>query len=80
MSRAKTKDERFMLAVFQEVQDDFDKVVDRYVIGAKIGLQSRGVDATCNLLIQANFLKKRSQTEVSLTENGKRLVERLQEE
>lgn len=77
MSRAKTKDERFMLAVYEEVKDDYDKIVNRYDIGTKIGLQSRGVDATCNLLIQANFLKKRSQAEVSLTENGKKLVEKL---
>ncbi|CCB86653.1 MULTISPECIES: hypothetical protein [Parachlamydia] len=80
MSRAKTKDERFMIAVYEEVQDDFDREVDRYEMGNRIGLQSRGVDAICNMLIQANFLKKRSPLTVSLTENGKNLVLRVLQE
>ncbi|MBS4168674.1 hypothetical protein [Parachlamydia sp. AcF125] len=80
MSRAKTKDERFMIAVYEEVQEDYDREVDRYEMGNRISLQARGVDAICNMLIQANFLKKRSSSTVSLTENGKNLVLRVLQE
>ncbi|PJD95801.1 MAG: hypothetical protein CK425_07810 [Parachlamydia sp.] len=80
MTRAKTKDEKFMIAVYEAVKEEEGKVVDRYEIGTSIGLQARGVNATCNLLFQANFLKKMSATEVTLTERGKRLVLDLLEE
>jgi len=80
MTRAKTKDEKFMIAVYEAVKDDESKVVDRYEIGTLIGLQARGVNATCVLLFQANFLKKISPSEVALTERGKRLVLDLLEE
>lgn len=82
MTKARTKDEMFMLRAFEEAtrRGDIDCAMDRYLIGKLAGLQQRGVDAICTLLLQANFLKKRSTSDVSLTPHGLKLVEQLMSE
>lgn len=76
---ARTKDEKFMLRLYEEAckQSAIDDPLDRYEIGRLIGLQSRAVDTICTLLAQANFIKKESQTEISITPHGIQLVENL---
>ena len=78
-NRATTKDEKFMMCLFEEASklSDLDASFDRYEIGARIGLQPKGVDTICVLLAQANFIKKKSSTEVSITPHGVKLVERI---
>lgn len=76
-----TKDESFMLRLYEEAskQADMEEPLDRYVIGELVGLQQTAVDTICKLLKQANFIKKRGETEISITDNGIRLVQSLKE-
>ncbi len=79
--RARTKDESFMLRLYEEAskQPDIEDPLDRYEIGRLIGLQQKAVDTICNLLAQANFIKKRGIVEISITPHGIKLVESLRE-
>ncbi len=68
-----------MLRLYDEasLQEDIETPLDRYQIGQAVGLQPKAVDTICHLLVQANFIKKRGKTEISLTPHGVKLVERL---
>jgi predicted transcriptional regulator len=79
MTKARTKDEKFMLAIYEEAlkMESMETPFSRYDIGQKIGLHPRGVDTICTLLLQANFLKKENKEDVFITEHGIRLVETL---
>jgi predicted transcriptional regulator len=74
-----TKDEKFMLRLYEEAlkQPEIDNPLDRYEIGQLIGLQQRAVETICNLLAQANFIKKQGKNEISITPHGIKLVENL---
>lgn len=76
-----TKDEKFMLRLYEEASklNEIDEPLDRYAIGGLIGLQQRAVDTICNLLAQANFIKKIGKSEISITPQGLRLVEDLKQ-
>ena len=77
--RARTKDETFMLRLYEEAskQEDIENPLDRYAIGVLAGLQPKAVDAICNLLAQANFIKKQGKVEISITPHGIKLVENI---
>lgn len=77
--RAKTKDEMFMMRLHEEAskQADIEDPIDRYQIGTLVGLHPKAVDTICNLLAQANFIKKHGKVEISLTPHGIKLVENL---
>lgn len=77
-----TKDELFILCLYEAAQalKELESPFDRYEIGKNAGITTRGVDAICKLLIQANFIKKEDESKVYLTENGCRLVHTLLEE
>lgn len=79
MTKARTKDEKFMLALYNEAlkTDSMETPFNRFEIGHKIGLHPRGVDTICTLLLQANFIKKESKEEVYITEHGIKLVNSL---
>ncbi len=79
IERAKTKDEMFMLRLYEEAskQSDIEDPLDRYSIGTLAGLQSRAVDAICNLLVKANFIRKHGKVEISITPHGMKLVEKI---
>lgn len=79
--KARTKDESFMIRLHQEALKlpDIDDPLDRYAIGEMVGLQKKAVDTICVLLAQANFIKKHGPLEISITPNGIRLVETIQE-
>lgn len=80
--RAKTKDELFMLRLYEEASKlaDIEDPVNRYDIGTLTGLHAKAVDTICVLLAQANFIKKHGKTDIALTENGIRLVKQIQEQ
>jgi len=82
MSPRWTKDERFIIFAYETAmaQNDPYAILDRYVIGQASGLTAKGVDAVCNLLAQANFIKKLGQKDVRLTKNGEELALRLRSE
>ena len=70
--RAKTKDEIFMMRLYEEAlkKDDIEDSVDRYYIGTLAGLHATAVDTICNLLAQANFIRKHGKEEISITPHG----------
>lgn len=73
---ARTKEEKFLVAVYETALTlgDFSHEVNRYEVGQKIGLHPKGIDTICNQLAQANFIKKRGAEEITMTENGLRLI------
>jgi hypothetical protein len=79
VEKARTKDETFMLKLHQEASklSHIEDLVDRYQIGTLAGLHPKAVDTICNLLAQANFIKKIGKVEISITQQGIRLVESL---
>jgi len=79
VERAKTKDEMFMLRLYEEASklEDIEDPLDCYVIGELAGLQARGVNAICALLARANFIKKRGGDDISITPHGIKLVENI---
>jgi hypothetical protein len=79
MSSHKTKDERFILCAYEAGihANDMDVIMNRYEIGRRAGITEKGVNAICNLLAQANFIKKLGDTEIRLTKNGQELAQRL---
>lgn len=79
VERAKTKDEMFMLKLYEEAskQADIEDSVDRYIVGNLAGLQAKAVDTICNLLAQANFIKKHGKVEIAITPHGIKLVENI---
>lgn len=79
MEKAKTKDEKFVLKLYSETKKsgESEAVFDRYQIGALASLPVKAVDTICNLLAQANFIKKREGNEVFLTPHGIKLAEEI---
>jgi hypothetical protein len=79
VERARTKDETFMLRLYEEAskREDIEDPIDRYYVGTLSGLQAKAVDTICTLLAQANFIKKRSNVEISITPHGIKLVENI---
>lgn len=74
-----TKDEVYIMCLYEEAEKggDLEAVFDRYFIGTSAHMHPKGVNATCKLLVQANFIKKSGEEGIYLTPNGIRLVERL---
>jgi hypothetical protein len=79
--KARTKDESFMIRLHLEALKlpEIDDALDRYVIGEMVGLNKKAVDTICVLLAQANFIKKHGPIDISITPNGIRLVETIQQ-
>lgn len=77
--KARTKDEQFIVRAYETVTklNDKDAILDRYEIGRMAGLAPKAVDTICNLLAQANFIKKLGQVEIRLTPNGEALALRV---
>ncbi len=79
---SKTKDERFVLALYKIAKEsgDLEGNYNKHQVGESTGLHYRAVDAICRLLIQANFIKKAGEEEIYLTPHGIKLAEKLLEE
>ena len=77
--KSRTKEENFIIAVHEAALafGDPEAEVDRYVVGQRIGLHPRGIDTICQVLSQANFIKKRGDLLITLTDNGLRLFREL---
>lgn len=74
-----TKDEKFLIAIYElaEQTGDIFNDVDRYAVGKTVGINPKGVDTICKLLLQANFIKKRGPAEIYLTQHGCNLIQQL---
>ena len=58
--KARTPDERFIICAYQTAYalGDWSTPLNRYEVEKLAGINPKGADATCKLLIQANFIKK----------------------
>lgn len=76
---SKTKEEKFLIAVYEAALEAGgpEAEIDRFVVGQQIGLHPRGINTICNQLAQANFIRKHGPELISITENGKRLLDEL---
>lgn len=79
MQMARTKDEKFIIATYEKglKQGDIYGVQNRYEVGRSCGIAERGVNAICNQLARANFIRKLGENEMVLTKNGEALALRL---
>lgn len=82
MKRATTKDELFLLKLYELAlkAGDVKTAFNRFAIGRAIGQNDKGANVIARDLAQANFVKKADGDEVYLTDHGLRLVERLIED
>ena len=80
--QSRTADERYVLAAYHAAINtgDAHAILNRYEVGRSAGLQPKGVDSICKLLVQANFIKKEGSEDIYLTKNGEQLALRLLEE
>jgi predicted transcriptional regulator len=80
--KARTKEEIYILKIDEMARASGDpfQILDRYAIGSAVGFSYRVVNAICNTLLQANFLKKTSDASICLTVRGIELAQRLKEE
>ncbi|NGX58345.1 MAG: hypothetical protein K940chlam3_01252 [Chlamydiae bacterium] len=75
----KTKDERYIIRFYEMAVERGDPTtpLNRDDVGRTIGFSPKVVKTICTLLGQANFIKKEDGEDISLTQNGIRLVEEL---
>lgn len=79
---SKTKDEHYVIWLYRLAKEagDIEMPLSRYAVGEKAGVNEKGTNAICKLLIQANFIRKAEEDEVKLTPHGIKLAERLLDE
>jgi len=80
VQRSRTKDEKFILALYDEALNlgDACHPVDRYFIGKRLGMHKHAIDMVCRDLAQSNFIKKEEDSDaVYITPNGLRLIDHL---
>ncbi len=77
--KARTKEEKFLIAAYEAAKatGDWEAEIDRYVVGQKIGLHPRGINTIVQELTQANFIKKRGETAIVVTDHGVKLIDEL---
>ena len=76
---SQTKDELYIIRVYDYAKKsgDLSNPIDRYSVGKRASLSPKGVNTICKLLLRANFIKVYKDQTISLTEQGRQLVERL---
>lgn len=77
--KSRTKEEKFLIAAYEAAKatGDAEAEIDRYVVGQRIGLHPRGINTICQELTQANFIRKRGDTAIVVTDHGVKLIEEL---
>lgn len=77
--KARTKEEKFLVAAHEAALliGDPEAEVDRYLVGQHIGLHPRGINTICNDLARANFIRKRGEIQITVTDQGRSLIEDL---
>lgn len=79
---SRTKDERYILAVYDVAKSKGDLYIplNRYEVGDTIGYSPKLVKTLTINLMQANFLKKVDDDIIALTDNGIRLADKVRHE
>lgn len=77
-----TKEERFLLKLYDIAKQraDIEEGVDLQELEQVTGLTSKAILALCQVLAQANFVRKVGKTAVRLTSNGVELAMTLRGE
>lgn len=78
--KQRTKDEFFIISLYESAlkAGNLHTHFNRYEIGKLCGINPKGVEAICKLLVQCNFIKKvDDKTIVYLTKQGEELALRL---
>jgi predicted transcriptional regulator len=77
--KSRTKEEKFLIAAYEAalLTGDADAEIDRYVVGQNIGLHPRGINVICQELTQANFIRKKGQTAIVVTDHGVNLINEI---
>ncbi len=75
-----TKDERFIIKLYELTAHKENRFINRYEVGAAINQSNKMVDTICAQLVRANFIKKGQENEIYLTAQGEQLAMRLLEE
>lgn len=76
---SKTKDEKFIIRAYEHGVENKDLYApfNRYEIGKQVGINPKGVEAICRLLVQANFLRSLDKNLYRFTDHGIKSVENL---
>lgn len=79
--KSATKDEKYLIALYQEAllkepADPEDAEIDPYLIGKKLNIAERGVNALSHQLVRGNFAKKKGAL-LSITRTGIKVAEKL---
>lgn len=77
MTAKLTKDELFLCTLAKMVSNDTSISVSRYEVGQKIHQNNKSVDNTVQILVKTNFMKRVGDVNISITDQGLRLVEDL---
>lgn len=75
----RTQDESYVIQLYRSAIElgDVHSELHRYEVGNKINLHPKKVNTICKLLLQANFIKKTSETHIILTKHGEQLALKL---
>lgn len=78
----KTKDEQFLLRHYEMALElgNPEMPLNREAVGRTIGLSPKTTKTICALLAQANFIRKYSDDEITLTPHGINLAKNLKGE
>ena len=74
-----TKEERYILTLYERSLESGDLFIeqDRYKVGFSLGFSQKVTNSVCNILLQANFIKKGEDQAVYFTQRGIDLAKTL---
>ena len=72
-----TKEERFILKLYELLENNNEECLDCFDVGRSIGKSRRFVEHTVRILTQANFIEKVDDSKISLSQGGEALVSDL---
>ncbi len=80
MMSKNTKDEIFLLKLYETAYNDTEKKIDPYAVARAIGQNTKKADNIVRHLAQANFIKKGKEKTVYFTPQGLDLARQLLKE
>jgi hypothetical protein len=77
-----TKEERFLVKLYDiaKQHEDIEQEMDLQELEHLTGMSGKAILAACNVLAQANFIRKVGKTAIRLTSNGVELAKSLRGE
>ena len=77
-----TKDEQLIISLYELALErgDAESECERSAVGSRANISDKTMKALCQQLVRGNFIRKASESEIYLTEQGILLAQRLLEE